>query len=307
MTETRWPGALSDDAVAAASLDRDLSRIVTNALDEDLGGNPGQDVTTMGVVGRDATITAEVTARQPGTVAGLLALPEILGQVARRFALPEMGCEFRHRDGDRISRGDVLAVLSGPAWGLLIAERTLLNLLSRASGVATATRAWADALEGSAAQVLDTRKTMPGLRTWDKYAVRCGGGTNKRLGLYDVAMVKDNHIAAAGGIEAAIEAVRAKFPEVTIQVEADTARQAIAAVRSGARFLLLDNMSDDELTVTVREIRALEPRVGPVELEATGTLTLDRARSVAVTGVNYMSVGALTHSAVSLDIGLDLY
>lgn len=307
MTEIRWPGALSDEAVVATSLERDVSRIVTNALDEDLGGSPGQDVTTMGVLSRDAVITAEVTARQPGTAAGLVVLPEILDQVARRFDLPRIQCDFHRRDGEQITRGDVLAVLTGPAWGLLIAERTLLNLLSRASGVATATRVWADELVGTRAQVLDTRKTMPGLRTWDKYAVRCGGGTNKRLGLYDVAMIKDNHIAAAGGVEAAIDAVRTGFPNVTIQVEADTAEQAIAAVQSGARFLLLDNMSDDELIRAVSAVRELESLVGPVELEATGNLTLDRARSVAATGVDYMSVGGLTHSAVSLDIGLDLY
>jgi nicotinate-nucleotide pyrophosphorylase (carboxylating) len=200
----------------------------------------------------------------------------------------------------------VLAVLTGPVQALLVAERTALNLASRASGVATHTRRWADALAGSGAQVLDTRKTTPGLRELEKYAVRCGGGTNKRMGLYDVAMVKDNHVVAAGGVAAAVRAVRARFPDVTIQVEADTPEQAREAVAVGARFLLLDNMPTPVLAATVAAVRAGEPETGRVELEATGNLTLDRAAEVAATGVDYLSVGALTHSSPILDLALDL-
>jgi nicotinate-nucleotide pyrophosphorylase (carboxylating) len=202
-----------------------------------------------------------------------------------------------------VSRGDVLARLTGPVQVLLIAERTLLNLASRASGVATHTRRWADALEGTGALVLDTRKTTPGLRALEKYAVRCGGGTNKRMGLYDVAMVKDNHVAAAGSVTAAVEAVRGRFPDVAIQVEADTADQAIEAVAAGATFLLLDNMPTALLAEVVAAVRAVDARV---ELEATGNLTLDRAREVAATGVDYLSVGGLTHSSPILDLALDL-
>jgi nicotinate-nucleotide pyrophosphorylase (carboxylating) len=202
-----------------------------------------------------------------------------------------------------VSRGDVLARLTGPVQVLLIAERTLLNLASRASGVATHTRRWADALEGTGALVLDTRKTTPGLRALEKYAVRCGGGTNKRMGLYDVAMVKDNHVAAAGSVTAAVEAVRARFPGVAIQVEADTADQALEAVAAGATFLLLDNMPTPLLAEVAAAVRAVDARV---ELEATGNLTLDRAREVAATGVDYLSVGGLTHSSPILDLALDL-
>jgi len=184
--------------------------------------------------------------------------------------------------------------------------RTLLNLVSHASGIATHTRRWADALAGTGARVLDTRKTTPGLRALDKYAVRCGGGTNKRMGLFDVAMVKDNHVLAAGGIREAVAAVRAAFPDVEIQVEADTLEQALEAVEAGARFLLLDNMPLAVLTEVVAAVRAREPETGRVELEATGGLTLETAAAVAATGVDYLSVGALTHSSPVLDVALDL-
>src|SRR5690606_12964830 len=191
-----------------------------------------------------------------------------------------------------------------PTQVLLTAERTVLNLTSRASGVATHTRHWADALAGTGATVLDTRKTTPGLRALEKYAVRCGGGTNKRMGLFDVAMIKDNHVVAAGGITTAIEAVRQRFPDVVIQVEADTPAQAIEAVEAGARFLLLDNMPTPTMREVVAAVRGREGRAGRVELEATGNLTLDRAAEVAGTGVDYLSVGALTHSSPILDLGL---
>lgn len=154
--------------------------------------------------------------------------------------------------------------------------------------------------------MLDTRKTTPGLRELDKYAVRCGGGTNKRMGLYDVAMVKDNHVVAAGSITAAVSAIRRAFPDVDIQVEADTREQAVEAVAAGAKFLLLDNMSNELMTEVVAAVRAGEDSTGRIELEATGNLTVDRAASVAATGVDYMSVGALTHSAAILDLALDL-
>ncbi|MBA2553290.1 MAG: carboxylating nicotinate-nucleotide diphosphorylase, partial [Geodermatophilaceae bacterium] len=177
---------------------------------------------------------------------------------------------------------------------------TMLNLLCRASGVATATRAWAEALAGTGATVLDTRKTTPGLRALEKYAVRCGGGTNKRFGLYDVAMIKDNHIVAAGGVAAAYEAVRRTYPAIDIQVEVSTVDMAVEAVSAGARFLLCDNMIPDQL----REVVAA---VGPdVQLEATGGLTIERAREYGETGVHYLSVGALTHSAPIVDIAMDL-
>jgi nicotinate-nucleotide pyrophosphorylase (carboxylating) len=280
-----------------------IAQIVAVALDEDLGPAPGRDVTTQSTISPSAAGTADLVARQDGVVAGLVVVPEVLGQVASRLGLPTPSVDQCVPDGTRVARGDVLAVLRGPVQVLLVAERTLLNLASRASGVATHTRRWADALDGTGAQVLDTRKTTPGLRALEKYAVRCGGGTNKRMGLYDVAMVKDNHVVAAGSVSAAVEAVRARFPDVTIQVEADTLDQALEAVAAGARFLLLDNMPTPLLAEVVS---AVHERDEGVELEATGNLTLDRAREVASTGVDYLSVGGLTHSSPILDLALDL-
>ncbi len=283
-----------------------VREIVAGALDEDLGPAPGRDVTTQSTVPADATGRADLAARADGVVAGLVVVAEVLDQVADRFGLPRATVEPTVDDGAAVTRGDVLAVLTGPTQVLLTAERTLLNLAGRASGVATHTRRWADALAGTGATVLDTRKTTPGLRALEKYAVRCGGGTNKRMGLFDVAMVKDNHVVAAGGITAAIEAVRRRFPDVAVQVEADTPAQAIEAVDAGARFLLLDNMPTEVMREVVAAVRARQERTGPVELEATGNLTLDRAGEVAATGVDYLSVGALTHSSPILDLGLDL-
>jgi len=263
-------------------------------------------VTTQATVALHEPGVAELVARADGVVAGLLVVQEVVDQVARRFGLAPVVVELRGADGAVVTAGQVLAVLRGPVQVLLIAERTLLNLASRASGVATHTRRWADALDGSGAQVLDTRKTTPGLRPLEKYAVRCGGGTNKRMGLYDVAMIKDNHVVAAGSISAAVAAVRARFPGVAIQVEADTRDQALEALDAGARFLLLDNMPTAVLAEVVAAVRAREPETGRVELEATGNLTLDRAREVAATGVDYLSVGGLTHSSPILDLALDL-
>jgi nicotinate-nucleotide pyrophosphorylase (carboxylating) len=193
-----------------------------------------------------------------------------------------------------------LATISGPVRDLLTAERTALNLLCHLSGVATATRRWVDAVAGTSARIRDTRKTLPGLRALEKYAVRCGGGENHRMSLSDAALVKDNHVAAAGGVAAAFDLVREAYPELTIEVEVDTVVQAREAIDAGANLLLLDNMSPADMT----EVVAMAPV--EVKLEASGGLTLDRAADVARTGVDYISVGALTHSAPALDIGLDI-
>ncbi len=228
-----------------------LAALVAVALDEDLGPAPGRDVTTQSTIDPATTGRAELVARAPGVVAGLVVVAPVLEQVAARLGLPVPSVHRHAEDGDRVAPGQVLAVLEGRVQVLLVAERTLLNLASRASGVATHTRRWADVLAGTGASVLDTRKTTPGLRDLEKYAVRCGGGTNKRMGLYDVAMVKDNHVAAAGSVTAAVRAVAARFPEVAIQVEADTLDQAVEAVGAGARFLLLDNMATPLLAEVV--------------------------------------------------------
>jgi nicotinate-nucleotide pyrophosphorylase (carboxylating) len=239
---------------------------------------------------------AEIVARADGVVAGL----PVAAQV---FAVTSGGTatfDQRAAEGDRVHRGDVLAVVSGPTRSLLTAERTALNLLSRMSGVATHTRKWADALAGTKATVLDTRKTTPGLRALEKYAVRAGGGTNKRMGLYDVAMIKDNHKLAAGSITAAYRLVREKFPDVPVQVEVTTLAEAEEAVAAGASFLLCDNMPPGLLREVVRAVG------GRAELEATGNLTLETAAEYAATGVDYLSVGGLTHSSPILDIAMDL-
>lgn len=286
-----------------------VARTVRIALDEDLGPAPGRDVTSQATIPPSATGVAELVAREDGVVAGLVVVREVLDQVASRLGLAGPSVTFHAQDGDAVTAGQVLAMLEGPTQVLLVAERTLLNLASRASGVATATHAFARELAGTGAQVLDTRKTTPGLRALEKYAVRAGGGTNKRMGLYDVAMVKDNHVVAAGSVAAAVAAVRERFPDVQIQVEADTTAQALEALASGADFLLLDNMEPALLAETVAAVREREGRDGVpahVELEATGNLTLEKAQKVAATGVDYLSVGALTHSAPILDLALDL-
>ena len=281
----------------------DARRVVTGALDEDLGGPEGVDVTTMATIPATQQSRAAVVAREPGVVAGVEVIALTLGEVARRLGADRLSVTLVAADGDRVERGDVVAELSGSTRVTLVAERTLLNVISRLSGIATHTRQWADRLEGSGAMVLDTRKTTPGLRALEKFAVRAGGGTNKRMGLYDVAMIKDNHKLAAGSLAAAYAAVRTQYPEVPVQVEVTTTEEALESVRAGARFLLCDNMSTDLLRTTVAAVRATGEAV---EIEATGGLTLEVAADYAATGVDYLSVGGLTHSSPILDLALDL-
>ena len=279
----------------------DALLLVERALDEDLA--TGTDVTTMATIPASQQSVSHLVARADGVVAGLPVIALVLDAVAARLGSGEVGVEGVVDDGIRVTRGDHLATLRGATRTTLVAERTILNVMSRASGVATHTRRWADVLDGSGAMVLDTRKTTPGMRALEKYAVRCGGGTNKRMGLYDVAMIKDNHKLAAGGLTAAYDAVRRTFPDVAIQVEVTTTAEAIESVRAGARFLLCDNMSPDLLRATVVAVRATGEAV---EIEATGNLTLEVAAAYAATGVDFLSVGGLTHSSPILDIALDL-
>jgi nicotinate-nucleotide pyrophosphorylase (carboxylating) len=282
-----------------------VTELVERTLAEDLtGGAPlpsapdlavAHDVTSAATVPAAQLGTADLVARADGVVAGL----PVAARVFTRLA-PGATLTAGATDGDRVARGDVLLTVRGPVRALLAAERSALNIASRASGIATLTRRWVDAVEGTGAVVLDTRKTTPGLRPLEKYAVRCGGGSNKRMGLYDVAMVKDNHVAAAGSVAAAVAAVRDRAPRVAVQVEVDVPAQAVEAVEAGADFLLCDNMPPQVL----REVVALVG--GRAELEATGGLTLEVARAVAETGVDFLSVGGLTHSAPILDLALDL-
>ena len=276
--------------------------LVEVALAEDLGPD-GVDVTTLATIPPDQERVADVVARAPGVVAGIPAIGLVLAAVAARIGRPVPTVDVRRDDGTRIARGDVIARVSGPTQVILVAERTMLNIVCRLSGVATHTRRWADALEGTSTMVLDTRKTTPGMRWLEKYAVRCGGGTNKRMGLYDVAMIKDNHKLAAGSVASAYALVRERFPDVDVQVEVTTPAEAREAYDAGARFVMCDNMTVPVLGETVALLRSLGE---PVEIEATGGMTLEVARDYAETGVDFISVGGLTHSSPIVDIALDL-
>ncbi|WP_433464915.1 carboxylating nicotinate-nucleotide diphosphorylase [Spirillospora sp. CA-128828] len=275
--------------LSAAGLDpQAVENLVRTALAED-----GEvDVTSTPIFAPDDTAAGELRAREEGVVAGVPVACVV-------FELLDVAYEARAADGDRVVPGQVLISVGGPTRAVLRAERTALNLLTHLSGIATAARRWMDAMEGTKAKVRDTRKTLPGLRALQKYAVHCGGGVNHRMGLQDAALIKDNHIAAAGSVTKAYEAIRAVYPSLHIQVECDTLDQVEEALAVGAASILLDNMTDAEMTEAVRLV------AGEAELEASGGLTLERARDVAVTGVDYLAVGALTHSARVFDIGLD--
>ena len=281
-------------------------RLVATALLEDLGPD-GLDVTSSATIPADQTATGHVVAREVGVLAGGPVIPLVLEGVASMTGGSLPSLEVVVADGERIRPGDVLAVLDGPVRQVLMAERTLLNVMSRLTGVATHTRRWADALAGTGCTVLDTRKTTPGLRELEKYAVRAGGGTNKRMGLYDVAMIKDNHVVAAGGVAPAYTAIRERYPEVTIEVEVESTEQALEALEVGARFLMCDNMPVELLRATVGAVREWAAARGEsVEIEATGGLTLEVAAQYGATGIDWMSVGGLTHSSPIVDLALDL-
>jgi nicotinate-nucleotide pyrophosphorylase (carboxylating) len=328
-------------ALETAGLDvSDVVRAVRAALDEDF--RYGADVTSAATVaGR--TVTAQVVAREAGVVAGLpvaLVVADLIadyldGEAASaqaaggaaasettrdtsgphvgtlspassaqspRDATSEVTVTALVTDGTRVRPGDAVLRVSGDAVAVLGAERTMLNFVTHLSGIASATREWADAVAGTGAVVRDTRKTLPGLRSLEKYAVRCGGGQNHRMGLGDAALVKDNHVAAAGGIAAAVRAVRAAArPGLVIEVECDSVTQVREALDAGARFILLDNMPVPALREAVAAARSYEG----VRLEASGGLRLANAREVASAGVDYLSVGGLTHSSRALDLGLD--
>jgi nicotinate-nucleotide pyrophosphorylase (carboxylating) len=283
--------------LAAAGLDPGRTeRTVRAALDEDFRYGP--DVTTAAISPPGARAVAAVVSRQPGVLAGL---PVALAVLDVTGIAPE-AAQLRRRDGDKVDAGDEVMRISGPLAEMLGAERTMLNFLTHLSGIATATRAWADAVAGTGAVVRDTRKTTPGLRELEKYAVRCGGGVNHRMGLGDAALVKDNHVAAAGGVGAAISAVQRAAPGLPLEVECDNLAQVAEAISAGASLILLDNMETGDL----RRAVALASEHPAVRLEASGGLRLAAARVVAETGVDYLAVGALTHASPALDLGLDL-
>lgn len=277
-----------------------LRSLIAASLEEDLAYGP--DVTTLATISADSTSRARFVSRAAGVVAGLDAI---------RYALDTPDCEvtLHVSDGARACPGDVLAEVTAPTGRLLTAERTILNILSHASGIATATRRWVDAVDGTGARIRDTRKTLPGLRELQKYAVRAGGGVNHRMGLGDTAMIKDNHVAAVArgggeGVTKALQAVRAHAPGIPCEVEVDTLDQLDALLRLNEppQLVLLDNFS---VADTAEAVRRRDHSAPDCELESSGGLTLELARAYAETGVTYLAVGALTHSVTALDIGLD--
>jgi nicotinate-nucleotide pyrophosphorylase (carboxylating) len=285
------------ERLLAAGLDPDdTERVVRGALHEDFRYGP--DLTSAATAAPGARAVASVVARQPGVLAGL----PVAFSVLDAAGVPPDAAEPLRTDGDRIGAGCAVLRIRAPLREMLGAERTMLNFVTHLSGIATATRAWADALAGTGAAVRDTRKTTPGLRQLEKYAVRCGGGVNHRMGLGDAALVKDNHVAAAGGVAAAIRAVRGAAPGLPLEVECDSLAQVREALDAEAGLILLDNMGLADLRAAV----ALARRYPQVRLEASGGLRLATAREVAETGVDFLAVGALTHSSPALDLGLDL-
>jgi nicotinate-nucleotide pyrophosphorylase (carboxylating) len=271
---------------------------IKRALDEDLRYGP--DVTTLATVPDGATTTASLITRQPGVIAGvdvaLLVLDEVLGAGGYRVL-------DRVEDGARLQPGASALTVQAPMLGLLTAERTLLNLVCHLSGIATATAAWVDAVQGTNAKIRDTRKTLPGMRALQKYAVRVGGGVNHRLGLGDAALIKDNHVAAAGSVVAALRAVRAAAPDLPCEVEVDSLEQLDEVLDEAAELVLLDNFPVWQTQIAVQRRDARAPAT---KLESSGGLSLDTAADYAGTGVDYLAVGALTHSVRVLDIGLDI-
>jgi len=280
--------------VAAAGLELpEVLRIIDIALQEDLGG--GVDVTSQATIEPGHRAVVDLVVREPGVLCGAPVAQAVFDAVASG----NVTCEVLVAEGERVESGTVAITVSGSTRHILTAERTALNLMGRMSGVATLTRRWVDEVEGTGASVRDTRKTTPGLRSLEKYAVRCGGGLNHRMSLNDAALIKDNHVAAAGGVAHAFDLVRGAWRNLSVEVEVDSLEQLAEVLAAGADLVLLDNFDIAQL----RE--AVQINDGRARLEASGGLTLRSARQVAQTGVDYLAVGALTHSAPVLDIGAD--
>lgn len=283
-----------DEQLAAAGLDPvAVADLIDRALAEDLDG--GVDVTSVATIDVDRTGTLDLVARASGVIAGSAVAAAVFDRASQGRVRSTWLA-----DGAGVAPGDVVVSATGPVRDLLLAERTALNLLCHLSGVATLTRCWVDALGDSTTRVRDTRKTTPGLRRLEKYAVRCGGGVNHRMSLSDAALVKDNHVVAAGGVAEAFERVRRAFPGIPVEVEVDSLEQLDEVLLAGADLILLDNFTPDQMREAVARSR------GRAALEASGGLTLDVAEEVGRTGVDYVAVGALTHSSPILDVGADL-
>jgi nicotinate-nucleotide pyrophosphorylase (carboxylating) len=270
-----------------------IESAVRAALAEDLG--EAGDITSAATIPADAQATATFGSRKAGTLAGLP-----LAEAAFRATDPAISFVATRRDGDRLAPGDIVARVSGNARAVLAAERVALNYLCHLSGIATATAALVERVKGTRAVILDTRKTTPGLRAFEKYAVVCGGGTNHRIGLYDAILIKDNHVAVAGGVAKAIRAARAHAPGVKLEIEVGSLAELAEAMAEKPDIVLLDNMSVAEMREAVAIV------AGRAKLEASGNVTIDTVAAIAATGVDYISSGRITHSAPALDLGLDV-
>jgi nicotinate-nucleotide pyrophosphorylase (carboxylating) len=293
-----FSGRVVDELTAAGLNPEYVGAVVGNALAEDLAYGP--DATTLATVPEDAVGVAELTPRRRGVVAGIpVALAVFDAVLADGYEVTG-----HSQDGMRIGAGNPVLVLRAPVRGLLTAERTALNLLCHLSGVASATAAWVDAVAGTGCAIRDTRKTLPGLRLLQKYAVRCGGGTNHRFGLGDAVLIKDNHVVAAGSVGAALDAARCTAPGLPTEVEVDSLEQLDEALAAGAQEVLLDNFGPDDCAEAVRRRDASHAET---RLEASGGLSIEVAKEYAESGVDYISVGALTHSTQVLDLGMDLH
>jgi nicotinate-nucleotide pyrophosphorylase (carboxylating) len=279
----------------------DLVRpLIDAALAEDVGSG---DATTLATVPTSARGEAEILVKEEGVVCGLAVARAVFDRVE-----PTILFEADAADGDSVAPGQVVARITGPARGLLTAERTALNFLQHLSGIATATRRATAALEGTGVRVLDTRKTVPGMRLLAKYAVRCGGGENHRQGLYDMILIKENHIAAAGSIAAAVRGARESRPDLKLEVEVTTLEELDQALRAGIDRIMLDNFTPERVGEAVLRIASWSERAGRArpEVEISGRITVETARSFALPGVDFMSSGALTHSVKALDLSMEL-
>ena len=271
---------------------QEIQHIISNALTEDLG--PG-DVTSVPIVSTATHLAGEFLVKAPGIIAGLSVVGAVFAQVDESIVyIPLM------QEGSAVAPGDIVARVDGYGPAILTAERVALNFLQRMSGIATMTGCYVDAVAGTHARILDTRKTAPGLRALDKLAVTMGGGMNHRLGLYDMVLIKDNHIEAAGGVTAAVARVRQSVTDLAIEVEVESLEELDEALALGVDRIMLDNMSPDLMREAVRRA------AGRVELEASGGITLDGVSEIAATGVDFISVGALTHSVAALDVSLEI-
>jgi nicotinate-nucleotide pyrophosphorylase (carboxylating) len=266
--------------------------LIKKALEEDLAG--GEDITSVATVTGSERVIADFVSRKAGVVAGVLMAKAVLEEVG----LTDI--KVFVEDGAHVSAGTTLLTVCGDTRAILLAERTALNFYSHLSGIATLTSIWVKEIEGTQCKIRDTRKTTPGFRELEKYAVRVGGGTNHRMSLSDAALIKDNHIAAAGGVKEAFNKVRAKFPSAEIEIEVDTLEQLREVLGEKPDLVLLDNMTPAQCAEAVKIVD------GKVKLEASGGISLESARAYAESGVNYLAIGALTHSAPVFDIGLDL-